>query len=103
MSGKTLLIGGGIGVVGFIVGLYYRSQASEIADKVDKVRDELKVLTEWQEEYETEWHKLQDRYDTYRNGGDIDWNEVEVEKANLANLEDIIDAQCKAIQAEIIG
>ena len=103
MSGKTLLVGGGIGVGGLIVGMYYRSKSSDIRDKVDRVRAGIKVLNDWQDEYEAEWHKLQDKYNTYMNGGTIDWADVEVEKAVLANLEDIIDAQCKVVQKDISG
>lgn len=103
MSGKTLLIGGGVGVVGLIVGMYYRSKSSAIGDKVDRVRAGIKVLNDWQDEYEAEWHKLQNKYVNYMNGGDIDWDDVEAEKAVLASLEDIIDAQCKVVQKDING
>jgi Flp pilus assembly protein TadG len=103
MGKESLVIGLVFGVIGLGTGLYAKSQVSDIAAKLDPVKKQVATLNTLLSQYEKEWGALQDKYNSYMNGGTIDWTDVATEKAALLSLENQIDAQVIVVMGVING
>jgi hypothetical protein len=103
-DGWGMLIAGAIVCAGGVVlGSRWKTDAEEIAAKLDPVKAAVETLSAIFDDYKAKWHRLLDKYTVYESGGQIDWVDVQAEEEELRAVEQQIAAQVSIVEGVIHG